>query len=166
MADPVIPQLDRLKAQLLTSDLSRQNQPLFQVINQLIDALRQATGEITIITGSSGGGGGGILSQTFITINNDQATLPNSRQLIPGAGVFFNDQGQKLIISVAIPIPVDGIDGKDGIDGIPGPQGIQGISGPQGIPGIDGQDAESSALPFVGNSISGAGWTQLMSAAP
>lgn len=36
------PPFDRLKSQLLTSGLSQQNQPLFQVINQLIDAMRQS----------------------------------------------------------------------------------------------------------------------------
>lgn len=45
MAIP-IPQLDRLKSQLLTSGLSQKDQPLFQIINQLIDVLRQSTTEI------------------------------------------------------------------------------------------------------------------------
>ena len=35
------PPIDRLKAQLLTSNLQTNNQALFQVINQLIDAMRQ-----------------------------------------------------------------------------------------------------------------------------
>lgn len=34
--------LDRLKSQLLTSGLSQKDQPLYQVINQLIDAVRQS----------------------------------------------------------------------------------------------------------------------------
>jgi hypothetical protein len=71
MADTLIPQLDRLKAQLLTSGLSEQNQALFQIINQLIDALRQSTTEITTIietvsaAGSPGGSNGQVQYNFF-----------------------------------------------------------------------------------------------------
>lgn len=41
--------LDRLKSQLLTSGLSREDQPLFQVINQLIDFLRNVQIGVTTI---------------------------------------------------------------------------------------------------------------------
>lgn len=39
---PKVEALDRLKSQLLTSGVQQKNQPLYQVINQLIDFLRQA----------------------------------------------------------------------------------------------------------------------------
>lgn len=61
MAIP-IPQLDRLKSQLLTSGLSQKDQPLFQIINQLIDVLRQSTTEIvsSVTTVASAATPGGV----------------------------------------------------------------------------------------------------------
>lgn len=88
----LVPQLDRLKAQLLTSGLSQKNSSLFQVINQLIDALRQGFSEITAATGISGGGGSGLSNLlTFITTGPEAASLPNSRQLLAGIGITFDD---------------------------------------------------------------------------
>jgi hypothetical protein len=49
--------IDRLKAQLLTSGLSQQNQPLFQVINLLIDAVRQSLSGVVALTSSGGAAG-------------------------------------------------------------------------------------------------------------
>lgn len=53
-------QLDRLQSQLLTSGIQQTNQPLYQVINQLITYLRTTAGLATaaVNSGSSGGGGG------------------------------------------------------------------------------------------------------------
>jgi hypothetical protein len=128
--------IDRLKSQLLTSNLSQQNQPLFQIINQLIDAVRQTLSGVAVITGS-GGGGGSILSQSFITINNDQATLANSRRIVAGNGIFFNIDGERITIHTALPFPRDGEDGEMGPIGPPGIQGIRGLQGIQGPPGFD-----------------------------
>src|SRR5688572_13833455 len=88
----IIPQLDRLQAQLLTSGLSQKNNALYQVIDQLIKALRQGIDEVdSSITGGGSGGGGGLLNQSFLTINNDLATLVNSRRLLAGFGITFDD---------------------------------------------------------------------------
>lgn len=46
--------IQRLKSQLLTSSLSKYNQPLFQVINQLIDAVGQSVGDSASALESSG----------------------------------------------------------------------------------------------------------------
>ena len=43
---PKIEALDRLKSQLLASGVQQKNQPLYQVINQLIDFLRQSINEV------------------------------------------------------------------------------------------------------------------------
>ena len=51
--------LANLKSQLLTSGLSGKDQPLFQIINQLIQYLQDANIEIASIASSSGGGGSG-----------------------------------------------------------------------------------------------------------
>jgi len=121
----IIPQLDRLKAQLLTSGLQEKNQPLFQVINQLIDTMRQGMNElstsITNITPSPSGGG----SSTIIT---------------NGAGVMATDYSEQI--------------GSDGPMGIPGPQGFPGPIGPMGPPGMDGGSCcDCDCMPFIGNSI-------------
>lgn len=143
-------ELDRLKTILVQSDLQRTNNPLYQVIWNLLEAVRAIQNNVIIISGG-GGGGGGLANQSYVTVNNDQAVLPFSRQIIAGAGLVINNTGQKLILSVAIPIPLDGEDGKDGLDGPPGPQGLQ---GPQGIPGLDAYFEEiPEPMQFVGNSL-------------
>lgn len=118
------PSLDRLKAQLLTSDLSQKNPALFQVINQLIDSVRlglnQLQTAITKITPS----GSGSSSSTIIT---------------SGAGVMGIDNF--------------GQDGSDGLQGIQGPQGLRGLIGPMGPPGIDGECSDCWCISFIGNSI-------------
>lgn len=131
--------IDRLKAQLLTSGLSQKDQPLFQIINTLIDAVRQAFGEIATVTGSSSGGGGGIAGQSFVTTNDDTGTLPNSFQIMAGNGIQFNRVGNRLIVSAVIPFARDGEDGERGPIGPPGPQGIQGLIGLMGPRGRDGE---------------------------
>jgi len=85
------PRLDRLKAQLATSRVKEADFPLFQVVTQLIDAIRQlqsATGEEI-----SGVSGGVVTLSTlkFLTHDNESIALPNSRQLIAGVNVIFDD---------------------------------------------------------------------------
>lgn len=142
--------IDRLKAQLLTSGLSQRDQPLFQVINLLIDAARQSFVNFESISGSGGGGGGGgSLGATFLTKNNETPILPNSLQVIAGAGIQFNDAGNRRVISTAIPFGMDsGESEEDGPQGPPGLQGIQGLTGPAGsnalsiFYAIDAEDGE------------------------
>lgn len=122
--------IDRLKSQLLTSGLQRKDNPLFQVINQLIDAVRDSLVATNALTGS-GGGGGGITGATYLTSDSEIATLPASRQVIAGAGIQFNDSPNgRRVISTALPL--GGERGEDGEDGLIGPQGLQGPTGPQG----------------------------------
>lgn len=59
-----IPQLDRLKSQLLTSGLQQRDNATWQVINQLIDFLRQSTNELQIQIEEGGGSGDGITELT------------------------------------------------------------------------------------------------------
>jgi|SRR5262245_40965 len=147
--------LVRLKSQLLTSGIQEKNQPLFQVINLLIDGVLQGFGQVNeqVFAPSGGSGSPGISSGTFITYGNDSATLPQSAQLLPGAGIRFNLNGRLLTISAAIPLGLDGQDGKDGEIGPPGIQGKVGPVGPIGPPGFDAACECSESMPFVGNSI-------------
>jgi hypothetical protein len=120
---PNIASLDRLKSQLLTSGLSQTNHPLFQVINQLIDFLRQT---ITLT------------EQQIQAIVSSTTTTITSGTIVTNTGLM--------------PIELV-IDGEEGPMGIPGLRGIQGIPGPIGPPGFDGESCECSEMPFIGNSV-------------
>jgi len=128
--------ISRLKAQLLTSGLSQKNQPLYQVINLLIDSLSDLAS--TSATASGGGSSGGsITGATYLTSGVETASLPNSRQVIAGAGIQFNDSPSgRRVISTAFPYFFGGDEGE-GNDGPPGPQGPQGAPGPVGPTGAN-----------------------------
>ena len=83
--------LDRLKSQLMTSGLQQKDNSLFQVINQLIDALRQFEISITGITATSSSSGGGLINSSYLTDSDESSSLPNSRQLLAGTNIVFDD---------------------------------------------------------------------------
>jgi Collagen triple helix repeat (20 copies) len=152
---PNIPALDRLKSQLQTTGLQRSNMPLYQIINQLIDYLRQSVDLTT--TG---------LASVNNTLNSSIAPIT---QIISGVPYFDSGEGgedgppgppgrigvdgiQGAEGNPGMP-GIDGIDGIDGEPGAPGPQGFpgtQGSAGPPGIPGIDGIDGEQGADGYPG----------------
>jgi hypothetical protein len=134
--------ISRLKSQLLNSGLQSKNQALYQVINQLIDAVADNATTTQSITGGSGGGGGsGISGATVITEDNETATFPNSRELRAGAGINIQyTPNNVVVIHTALPFNMGGDEGE-GVDGPPGPQGPPGSIGPVGPTG-------ASALAF------------------
>lgn len=81
--------IDRLKAQLLTSGLSQKDAATFQVINQLIDAVREAL-VVTVAAPSSGSGGGAPTTATYLTETNETGTLFNSRRLLAGTDIILD----------------------------------------------------------------------------
>ena len=93
--------IKRLKSQLLKSGLQNKDQPLFQIINQLIDAVNGNTADIAASGSSSGGVS---ISGSFLTLD-DEPGLPDSFQARPGEGIRFNKRTSKLIISGAYPLP-------------------------------------------------------------
>ena len=98
-------QLNRLRSTLLKTNLQQTNQPLFQVINTLIDSLFASIN--TAAAASSGSGGGGALSdQPYLTSSNALVALPFSRQLIAGTNISFDDSvfGER---TVNVPDPPD-----------------------------------------------------------
>lgn len=126
----ISPQLDRLQSQLLTSGLSQKNQPLYQVIHDLIKAVRQGFGEIessiiSITPSPSPPSGGGV------SIAGDHP-LDRERE--------YDDSGPLVII------------------GPKGDKGIQGLMGPPGMDGIccDYDAAPPLIVPFT---ISYGAWT-------
>ncbi len=80
--------LDRLKAILLTSGLQKKDNNLYQVISQLLEAVRAF--QIQVL-GASGSGGGIVGGGPFLTWTPDLGSLPNSRNLNAGTGITFDD---------------------------------------------------------------------------
>lgn len=87
--------LDRLKSNLQTSKVKQEDQPLFQVISQLIDYLNTNTQVVTeineIIGGGDSGDGTSIIEKTYLTDDDETDVLVNSRRLLAGDNVIFDD---------------------------------------------------------------------------
>lgn len=96
MADVVplklIKQLDGLLSQLNITGLQQTNNALYQVIAQLIKNVRlgfsQLDNNVTVI---SGGGGTVTTTFTYLTENDESAALPNSRRVLAGERISFDD---------------------------------------------------------------------------
>ncbi len=100
--DPVQPEFDSLKATLLDAKLQTSNNALYQTIFNLIEKVRQARdvtlGTIqTIVTNVTNIGdtiiiiGNLIRLAPFLTWDADVLNLPNSRRLLAGTGITFDD---------------------------------------------------------------------------
>jgi hypothetical protein len=122
--------IDRLKSQLLTSGLSQKDSPLYQVINQLIDATKELIDEFNNIDNSSNVTN--ISGSSSVSGPPGMMGLPGMAGSIgpPGAS---GDTGPQGPITLG-PMGMNGLDGLQGmsIPGNQGVQGIQGIDGPQG----------------------------------
>lgn len=87
--DLLVNRLNKLLTTLNTSGLQQSNPPLYQVIKELIGAVLQSANGTIQITG--GGGGGPLSDQHYLTHQNDLVALPQSRQLLSGDNVNFDD---------------------------------------------------------------------------
>lgn len=85
----VIKRLQKLQATLLTSGLQQQNQPLYQVIRELIKAVGDSLANILTVA-ESGGTDSITGDQTFLTVDDELATLSQSSQLIAGDNITFD----------------------------------------------------------------------------
>lgn len=90
MATEEFPRLERLISTLQQTGLQFTNQPLYQVIYNLIKAVIQALSATDAVI-SGGSGGGGLANQPYLTHTNALAQLPQSRQLLSGDNVVFDD---------------------------------------------------------------------------
>lgn len=101
--EQIVKRLGKLKSTLLTSGLQKDNPPLYQVINQLLEAVidsAEGVVEVSAVAGSIP-----ILSdKTFITVGSELTSLPQSSQIVAGSNVSFDTSvfGQ-LRIDVAVP---------------------------------------------------------------
>jgi hypothetical protein len=105
MAPPII-QLDRLKSQLLTSGLQERNHALYQVINQLIDCVRQGFSEQAGLI-SSGGGGSSVtnIENNYLSVETGEGY--EEPLIIPGPQGITGQDGLR---------GPAGFDGEDGLD--------------------------------------------------
>lgn len=92
------PKLSRLKSQLASSKVKEEDFPLFQVVSQLIDTIKQLQ-EATIgtITTVVTGGLTAVLNAIALIKNSDLVShtdesveFPNSRMLVAGANIVFD----------------------------------------------------------------------------
>lgn len=85
--------LDRLKANLATSDVAKKDQPLFQVISQLIDYLNSNTQQLSEVVEivSPAGGGGSVVDKTYLTESDETDILTSSRMVVAGERIIFDD---------------------------------------------------------------------------
>jgi hypothetical protein len=145
--------IDRLKAQLLTSNLSQRNHTLYQVINQLIDALRQGLNEIetqvAAITPAPSPAPSSPIINTGMPLSLDYCCDDGGEMGPPGIQGLQGLQGIQGIPGI------DGLDGEDGLDGLPGipgspgSAGAAGANGMQGLMGPPGLDAEEPEEPLM-----------------
>jgi len=121
--------IDRLKAQLMNAGIQQTNNPLFQVINQLIDAIKELINE-----SNTGSGGGNVTNEIF---NN----------------IFQISDGDSGGGDGEIGPP-----GVRGIDGITGPIGPAGpvTQGPMGLDGVDGDEGMAIPGPIGATGATGA----------
>ena len=91
------PNLDRLRSQLLTTGLQNKDNPLWQVIDQLIAATKVIQSKINTSIASSAAI---ITSASFLMVNDETVTFPNSKQTnltgFTSGSVIFSDGASLL----------------------------------------------------------------------
>lgn len=92
-------QLDRLLTQLNGTGMQSSNNRLYQFLQQLLTFLRGIETSLNAQTTSNSGSLSSIISRTFLTSTSEVITLPNSRELLAGTNVTFDDSiaGQKTV---------------------------------------------------------------------
>lgn len=86
--------LTSLKTLLHSTGLQQKDPRLFQLLDQLIGGLSDTEGVATTVITSSG-----VKNARYLTSADDSALLPNSRQLLAGVGIAFDDSifGERTI---------------------------------------------------------------------
>lgn len=144
--------LDRLLSQLNTSGLQQKDNPLYQVIAELIRQVKRVDNETTTSSGTV------ITNLTeisqFIDLAGNSGDGDSESFIVPGQKGDTGSAGAAGSTGATGPLTLGpiGLNGEDGEDGFPipgnpgaaGSQGIQGIAGPVtlGPMGMDGDDGE------------------------
>lgn len=103
--------LKRLKATLLISGLQQKDQPLFQVINQLIDALQEFINTTNTALGPGGGGAVTNITNNLLQLIESSTDGGGDSLVIPGP---IGPTGATGTSGSGVTIPgMDGLDGND-----------------------------------------------------
>lgn len=91
--------LDRLRTWLSQTGTQKSNQPLYQLLFYLVEATRELQGTVTANAEEASGGITELSDLDLLTHNDESAALPNSRQLVAGTGITFDDSiaNQRII---------------------------------------------------------------------
>jgi hypothetical protein len=81
----------RLLTQLNVTGLQQSNQPLYQVLSQLIQAVKSFETTTVDTATSTGGSVTALLTKTYLTATDETGTLINSRELLAGTHITFDD---------------------------------------------------------------------------
>lgn len=94
--------ISRLKQQLQVTGLAQKNNSLFQILNSLITELQTVSDEVANIEIDIPPAAGP--DETFLTATDESADLPNSRELLEGTGISFDDSvANERTVDVTIP---------------------------------------------------------------
>jgi len=114
--------LDRLEIVLVKAGIQTTNNPLYQVILQLIRTLKQTRDEINATIVAGGSVVTGLENGHFLTHTDESVLLPQSRQLIPGTNITFDDTvANQRTINAAGSVSDDYVVMSDGATPIPAP---------------------------------------------
>lgn len=91
--------LDKLITILNQTRLQTSNNPLYQVLLSLIQTAQKFQRQSTIVAGGNSAEIAVLKSRTYLTAVSEVASLPNSRQLLAGTNVAFDDTtpGQRTV---------------------------------------------------------------------
>lgn len=79
----------RLYQHLLNTGLQSKDNPLYQLLRELITAISQLnSSSVQPVTGT---GGPNLSNKNFLTHTDESSSLPNSRDLLPGDAIGFDD---------------------------------------------------------------------------
>lgn len=97
--DPVQPDFSSLIVSLDNSKTQTKNHALYQTIFYLIQNTQRARDLLVDEIESIDELVSAILAATILTVNDETNTFPNSRQLLPGTGITFDDtvDGERTI---------------------------------------------------------------------
>lgn len=126
----------RLYTQLLNTGLQNKDNPLYQLIYQLIGALVKLNSDSKAFSSS---GGSTSINETILQGLFGEPGIDGQSSFIPGPQGNRGNDGNTII----------GLDGADGLDAliIPGPMGPLGPVGIMGPSGIDGIDGDTIIIP-------------------
>lgn len=85
------PNFAQLKSVLLTSGLQQKDNALYQVINQLLSYMSQFQRDVNSGAAGSSSSSGASANNTYLTETNEIANLPNSRRVLAGDYIAFDD---------------------------------------------------------------------------